>query len=192
MKKICISFIILLLILSTQVFAIDEYDLGSTKRFEASNSALTQLMEKYKTEEVSEERISDYMWCGMGGGFNQDEQDKIAITIHFTVTPYLEENSVWKKDFQYIAFAELSIINKEYVVEKVSLKPENYDKFLERFEEYKKSETVEIEAVQGEKTEELKADKVEKMSNTIFISSSIIFTILVLGIIVNILKRKNK
>lgn len=193
MKKIFISFIILLLIFSTQVFAIDEYDLGSTKRFEISQEALSQLLEKYKTEDVSEEeRITDYMWCGLGGGI-PDEQGKSKITIHFTVTPYTEENSIWKSDFQYIAFAELSVVDKEYVVEKVSLEPENYNKFLERFEEYQKGgkETVEVQAVSAEKTEDLKTNKIEKMSNMIFVSSSIIFSVLVLGIIVNVFKRKN-
>lgn len=191
MKKICVSFIILLLILSTQVFAIDEYDLGSTKRFEISQLALTELLERYKTDEVLEkERIIDYRWCGMSGGI-ADDQGIIKMSINFTVTPYLEENSMWKNDFQYIAFTELSVDNKEYVVEKVFLKPENYDKFLEKFEEYQKneSETVEIQAVSAEKTEELKTNKIEKMSNIIFVSSSIVLGIVVLIMIVNIIKK---
>lgn len=191
MKKICVSFIILLLILSTQVFAIDEYDLGSNKRFEASEKALAEVLEKYKTDEVpEEERINDYKWCGMGGGI-PDEQGNAKITIHFTVTPTLEENSIWKNDFQYIAFVELSVENKEYVIENVSLKPKNYDKFLERFEEYQNSETetVELQSVSAEKTETLKTNQIEKMSNIIFISSSIVFGIIVLIVIVTKLKK---
>lgn len=191
MKKICVSFIILLLILSTQVFAIDEYDLGSTKQFEISQEALTQLLEKYKTDEVTEEeRITDYMWCGIGGGI-PDEQGISKMTIVFTVTPYLEENSIWKNDFQYIAFVELSVENKEYKIDKLSLEPENYDKFLEKFEEYQKNgeEVVQVEAVSAEKTEDLKTNNIEKMSNIIFVLSSIVFGITVLLMIVNKLKK---
>lgn len=192
MKKICISFIIILLIFSTQVLAANEYDLGSTKKFEITQIILEQLLEKYKTEDVKEEeRIIDYRWEGLGGGV-PDEQGITKLTINFTVIPYLEENSEWKKDFRYIAFAQVSVENKEYKIDKISLEPENYDKFLEKFEEYQKSqpEIVEVQAVSAEKTEELKTNKIEKMSNVIFISSGSVFIVLIIGIVVNVVKNK--
>lgn len=192
MKKIYVSFIALLLIFSTQVFAIEGNKLKTADRREASNIALAQLMEKYKTDEVSdEEKIIDYKWCGCGFDFRMEEQGILKVTINYTVTPYLEENSIWKKDFQYIAFAECSIGDGEYIVEKTSLKPENYDKFLERFEEYQRNQTevVEVQAVSAEKTEELKTNQIQKMSNIIFISSSIVFGMIVLIVIVNIIKK---
>lgn len=192
MKRICISFIILILILSVQVFAAENVELSNKKRQEASNIVLSQLMEKYKTDEVSEEeRIIDYQWCGGGYDFSKENEGILSVTINFTVTPYLEENSEWKKDFQYIAFAEFSVVDGEYVLQKVSLEPENYDKFLKKFEEYQEneSEIVENKAVPAEKTEDLKTNKIEKMSNIIFVSSSIVFGMIVLIVIINIVKK---
>lgn len=192
MKKACILFIVLLIVFSTKIFAVEDYDLSNKMRQEASEKALAQLMEKYKTDEVSEEqRILDYVWCGGSYDFSKESEGILSITINFFVTPYLEENSVWKKDFRNIAFAECSVVDGEYKIERVSLKPENYDKFLERFEEYEKNvnETIHVEAVAAEKTEELKSDKIEKMSNLIFISCSIIFTTLLIGILINVVKK---
>lgn len=192
MKKICITFIIILLIFSTQVFAIEDYNILNKKRQEASQNALVELMEKYKTDEVpEEERILDYNWCGGGYDFSKEDEGILKATSDFTVIPYKEENSKWKKDFRYIAFATFSIVDGEYVLEKVSLEPENYDKFLERFEEYQKKgeEVVEVQAVSAEKIEDLKTNKIEKMSNTIFISSSIVLGIIVLFMIVKKIKK---
>lgn len=192
MKKICISFVIILLIFSTQVFAIEDYNLLNKKRQEASNSALVELMEKYKTDEVSEEeRILDYTWCGGGYDFSKEDEGIFKATCNFTVTPYKEENSIWKKDFRYVAFAKFSIVDGEYILDKVSLEPENYDKFLEKFEEYQNSEleTVELQTVSAEKTEDLKTNQIEKMSNIIFISSSIVLGIVILIVIVTKLKK---
>lgn len=195
MKKICISFIILLLIFSTQAFAFEDVELSNKKRQEASQNALVELMEKYKTDEVSEEeRILDYTWCGGGYDFSKEDQGIFKATCNFTVTPYKEENSIWKKDFRYVAFAKFSIVDGEYILDKVSLEPENYDNFLERFEEYQKKgeEVVEVQAVSAEKTEDLKTNKIEKMSNTIFISSSIVLGIVVLLVIVSKIKKVKK
>ena len=46
MKKICISLIVILLIFSTQVLAVEDYDVLNKKRQEASQNALLELMEK--------------------------------------------------------------------------------------------------------------------------------------------------
>ncbi len=194
MKKICISLIVILLIFSTQVLAVEDYDVLNKKRQEASQNALLELMEKYKTDEVpEEERIMDYNWCGGGYDFSKEDQGVFKATADFMVTPYMEENSKWKKDFRYMAFEKFSIVNGEYVLETVSLEPENYDKFLERFEEYQKNgeEIVEVQAVSAEKTEDLKTSQIEKMSNMIFISSSIVLGIIVLLMIVKKFKKLN-
>lgn len=194
MKKICITFAILLLIFSAQVFAMEDVQALNKKREEASVKSLEELMEKYKTDEVpEEERIIDYQWCGGGYDFTKEDEGIFSVTNNFTVTPYLEENSVWKKDFRYISFAEFSVVDGEYILKNVSLKPENYDKFLERFEEYQKNkgqnETVEVQVVSAEKTEELKSNQIEKMSNIIFISSSIVFGIIILIVLGNIIRK---
>lgn len=199
MKKICIYFSILLLIFSTQVLAYEDYDTGNRKRKEAGENALVEFLEKYKTEEVSEEeRIIDYTNCGASYDFTKEGENIIGINVSFTVTPYLEGNSIWKKDFINICFMEFSIENDEYVLQKISLKPEKYDKFLERFEQYKQNgnvekTTVEIETVQGEKNENLKSSRIEEMSNTIFTTSAALLLIVILSVVLKmVLKRMKK
>ncbi len=193
MKKICISLIILLLILSTQAFAVEDWNKENKKREEAYQKALSEILEPYKDENIpDDERIIDYRYLGFGLSEHEDEKS-LKVHIGFAVTPYLSENTKWG-DSDNLCFAEFSKVDEEYNLEWVSLIPKNYDKFLEKFEEYQKNrnenETVEVQVVSADKTEELKANQIEKMSNIIFVSSSIIFTILVIGIVVNIIRNK--
>ena len=48
MKKILISFMIILLIFSSQVFAVEDWKKENKKREEAFEKALVELLEKYK------------------------------------------------------------------------------------------------------------------------------------------------
>lgn len=190
MKKILISFMITLLIFSSQVFAVEDWRKENKKREEAFEKALTELLEKYKDENIPEnERILDYRYLGFGTS-SVEEEELLKVYIGFIVTPYSSENTKWE-DSNNICFAEFSKVDGEYKLEWISLVPKNYDKFLERFEEYQKGleDKVEVETVQGEKNEDLKAGKIQKMSNIIFISSSIIFGMIILLVIVKIIKK---
>lgn len=190
MKKILISFMIILLIFSSQVFAVEDWRKENKKREEAFEKALTELLEKYKDENIPEnERILDYRYLGFGTS-SVEEEELLKVYIGFIVMPYSSENTKWE-DSNNICFAEFSKVDGEYKLEWISLVPKNYDKFLERFEEYQKGleDKVEVETVQGEKNEDLKAGKIQKMSNIIFISSSIIFGMIILLVIVKIIKK---
>lgn len=190
MKKILISFMIILLIFSSQVFAVEDWRKENKKREEAFEKALTELLEKYKDENIPEnERILDYRYLGFGTS-SVEEEELLKVHIGFIVMPYSSENTKWE-DSNNICFAEFSKVDGEYKLEWISLVPKNYDKFLERFEEYQKGleDKVEVETVQGEKNEDLKAGKIQKMSNIIFISSSIIFGMIILLVIVKIIKK---
>lgn len=181
---------ITLLIFSSQVFAVEDWRKENKKREEAFEKALTELLEKYKDENIPEnERILDYRYLGFGTS-SVEEEELLKVYIGFIVTPYSSENTKWE-DSNNICFAEFSKVDGEYKLEWISLVPKNYDKFLERFEEYQKGleDKVEVETVQGEKNEDLKAGKIQKMSNIIFISSSIIFGMIILLVIVKIIKK---
>lgn len=194
MRKICISFIILLLIFSTQVFALEDWGARNKKIDDAVNKALSEYMEPYKSEAVAEnERIISYQYRGGSFDYSKESEGIFKASINFDVEPYSEENTIWRLMDNYL-FIEYEIIDDEYIVKSVSTTPENYDKFLERFEEYKKNgfATVENQAIQAEKTEDLESSQIEKMSNIIFVISAIVLIFVCIGIIVKFARIKKR
>lgn len=192
MKKICISFMILFLILSSQVFAMEDWNKKNLEREKAFEAALPELLEPYKEDSVEEsQRIIDYTLSGFGVG--EEKDGKLEASINFWVTPYSEENTIWQKGSN-ICFATFSVIDGEYKLDSISLTPKNYDKFLERFEEYEKNniKNVEIQETQCEKIENLKVNQIEKMSNFIFIISTCLLILLISITSFKIVKSKRK
>lgn len=193
MKKICISFIILLLIFSTQVLALEDWADKNKKIYDAVELALSEYMEPYRSEDVPEnERVLNYDYRGTLFDYSKESEGIFKVSINFDVEPYSKENTIWRLEDNYI-FVEYSIVDGEYIVKNISETPENYDKFLERFEEYKKNGyvTTETQAVQGDKNEVLNfSNEIEKMSNTIFIISAIVLLIVVVAVIVKIVRKR--
>lgn len=170
--------------------------------------AFENWIETFKSNNTPEEdRIIDYKW----GGYGTDEsnQEKIKATVDFTVTPYNKEHTNWyyaepkKVDYngqeftiqseKNVCYIEMTNVNGEYQVDYISTTPKNYDKFLERFKEYKNnnSEIITTAQIQAEEPEkQLANQKIEKMSNIIWIVCAIALTISVLGITTKLVKRK--
>ena len=190
MKKICISFLFLILLCTSQVLAIEDYNKENKKREDAYNKALSQLLEPYKSENTPEEkRIIDYRLNRFA--MDDSEEGRVSASISFEVTPYSEENTIWKNNRQNMCFAQFVIIDGEYIVESVSEYPPNYDKFLERFEEYQKNkEQIEVQSVQAEQTNNMANQEIEKMNNVVFYSCLAIFIFIVIFIILNLIKIK--
>lgn len=183
MRKICILFIILILICTTQVFALEAWGERNKKMDEAVNSTLKEYMEPYKAETVPEnERVISYQYRGGSFDYSKEDEGILKISIQYDVEPYSKENTIWRLMDNYL-FVTYSIVDDNYVVKEISETPENYDKFLERFEEYKKNgnKNVEVQTVQGEKMEDINSSKeIEKMSNIIFIVSAITFAVIII------------
>lgn len=199
MKKMCVSIIMLLILLSfnisleaatpdgsiVNVYGEESkinYEVENKKREKATENALSTLLEKYKTEEVpEEERILEYRWNGYGVKEIEDETKEFKCVIHFDVTPYLNENSVWDASRE-MCFAEFDRIDGELVLKNISLKPDKYDEFLEAFEEKKiDNETmVETTGVPADASYVASENKIDELSNIIFIGSAIILVIVVL------------
>ena len=194
MKKIYSIFItfIILMLISSAVFASDYENDENKKRENAIKMALDSYMQTFMTEETPEEdRIKDYIYTGYGMSEQRENDDKLYVNISFIVTPVNEDNTTWNKHGD-ICFASFSKVDGEYVSYKISRYPDNYDKFLERFEEYKKNnaETKEITQVQGEEMiNNLASQDIEKMSNTIYISCSIILLVMICFIIIKLIKK---
>ena len=196
MKKIfsiLIIFIILIL-MSNSVFASEYWEKENKKRENAFREALNSYMQTFMTEETPEEdKITSYEYTGFGVG-EVDNENKLAVTISFNVTPANENNTTWFKHGN-CCFAVFSKINEENVLEKISRYPDNYDKFLEKFEEYKKNnkETTENIQIQGQQAENnLANQEIEKISNTIYISCSIVLITIICLITVKFLKNRKK
>ena len=194
MKKIYSIFItfVILMLISSAVFASDYENDENKKRENAFKMALDSYMQTFMTEETPEEdRIKDYIYTGFGMSEQRENDDKLYVNISFIVTPVNEDNTTWNKHGD-ICFASFSKVDGEYELYKISRYPDNYDKFLERFEEYKKNnaETKEITQVQGEEMiNNLASQDIEKMSNTIYISCSIILIVTICFIITRFIKK---
>lgn len=193
MKKvysIVILFVILMLF-SNSVFATEYWDKENKKRETAFKDALDSYMVTFMKEETPEEdKITNYEYSGFGIAAKGDTEDKLYVNIFVNVIPVNESNTTWNKSSNY-CFATFSKVNGEYILEKISRYPDNYDKFLKRFEEYKKNnpETLESVQIQGqETTNNLANQKIEKMTNIIVIVCSIILLVTICVIVKRIVR----
>ena len=210
MKKISLTFIIILIFIeilfSLNVFATSGYNAGVVEVNESRESfldwdkehkkieklyyeSLENWMQKYKTEEVPEnERITDYQISGYNGGKIID--GKLKTTIDFSVTP-VSEDTIWNPNGN-MAFFTFDIVDGEYVFESASLYPEKYDEFMEAFEEYEKNKETIVEptGIPAEKSYVASENKIDELSNYIFIGSAIILVTVIFGILVFKLTKK--
>jgi len=145
----------------------DNWKNENKKREEAMDQALEVLLEKYKSDEVDEnERIIDYHKTGFGLG--EEKDGKIDVTLGYVVTPYLENSSKWNSNYSYTSFATLNNIDGEYSVESVRELPRGYDEFMDRYEEYLKSNDSESKETIVVNAENLNFENVNIIQNINF------------------------
>ncbi len=195
MKKIYSGIIlfIVLMLMSNFVFATEYWEVENKKIETACKVALDSYMETFMKEEIPEEdRIKDYTFSGYGMS-NGEDKNKMYMYITMNIIPVNENNTTWSKNSN-ICFVVFSKVNDEYVVDKISRYPDNYDKFLEKFEEYKKnnSETDKKEtiSVQGKSEKNLASQEIQKISNGLIIGFGILFIISSISLIIFVKKRK--
>lgn len=195
MKKIYSGIIlfITLILISNFAFATEYWEKENKKRETAYKSALDSYMKTFMTEETPEEdRITDYTYTGFGGSGKDGDENTLFITISTHVMPVNEDNTTWSKYGDY-CFAVFSKVNDEYVLDRISRYPDNYDKFLEKFEEYKKnnSETNKIEtiSIQGESKNNFASQEVQKINNNLMIGFAILFIISGISLIIFVRKK---
>ena len=108
------------------------------------------------------------------------------------ITPATENNTTWSKHGD-ICFVVFSKVNDEYVVDKISRYPDNYDKFLEKFEEYKKnnSETdkKETTSIQVDSQNNFASQEIQKINNGLIICFAILFIISGISLIIFVRKK---
>ena len=149
-------------------------------------------MQTFMTEETSEEdKIKNYSYSYYTSKESEND-DKLYVNINLNVIPENKENTTWNKGISY-CFASFTKIDGEYVLDKISRYPDNYDEFLERFEEYKKNNPTTIENTQiqvDEITNSLTNQEIDKMSKIIFVSCSIVLLTMVIYIITKFIKNR--
>lgn len=191
-NKIAFLIICLVIILAIPNFA-DARDSWDEK-MEMGLETFKEWMESFKSEDIpKEKRIVDYQISQYGGGANNNVEDKLEMTIYFKVTPVDEENTYWKKEYANICFLKMSKVDGEFKIDYISDKPENYDKFLEKFEEYKKNNSIssETKQVQGKNIQkEAELTQIKQISNVVKIVCFSIFVIVVICIFIKIKKNK--
>ena len=198
MKKLYISFILIFIMFafSSRVFA-DYEGIENIKIRQAINTASSEWLDTFKSEETPiEKRITSYELVGYGISYS--ENGGLEVSINFNVTPYSEENTVWETKGNNIGFIKFKKVNGEYEVERISEIPENYDKFLERFEEYKTSHPeilendTQTQSIAGKEENYNANETIEKISNGVFAVSLTIGIIVSMVIILTICKKKIK
>lgn len=198
MKKLYISFILIFIMVAFSSVVFAEYEgLENKKIRKAIETASNEWLDTFKSEDTPiEKRITNYELAGYGISYN--ENGKLDVSIDFNVTPYSEKNTVWETKGNNIGFIKFKKINGEYEVEKISEVPENYDKFLEKFEEYKikhpeiLENDTQIQSVAGKEENYNGNETIEKISNGVFAVSLIVGIIVSMIIILTIYKKKIK
>lgn len=170
MKKIYsgIVLFITLILISNFVFATEYWEKENKKIKTACENALDSYMKTFMTDETPEEdRIKDYSYSGYGK-FEGEDENKLYMHISMNITLVNENNTTWSK-YNNICFVVFSKENDEYVVDRISRYPDNYDKFLERFEEYKKnnSETDKKEtiSIQADSKDNLASQEIKRITS---------------------------
>lgn len=206
MRKICISFIILLIILSSTVFAETKNANGTMVKVGKTNQniswktenerreqlykdTLDEWVKQYMGEAVPEnQRVTGYHIKGYAAGVEDD--DVFAPTIYIQLEG-ISEDSVWDERENPI-YLKFNIVNDEYILESISLYPEKYDEFMEAFEEYEKSKETIVEptGIPAEVSYVESGNEIDELSNIIFIVSAIVLVIVIVTIIVFKLKNK--
>lgn len=194
MKKIYSGIIlfIVLMLMSNFVFATEYWEVENKKIETACKVALDSYMKTFMNDETPEEdRIKDYTFSGYGMS-NGEDKNKMYMYITMNIIPVNENNTTWSKNSN-ICFVVFSKVNDEYVVDKISRYPDNYDKFLEKFEEYKKnnSETDKKEtiSIQGKSEKNLASQEIQKISNGLIIGFGILFIISSISLMIFVRKR---
>lgn len=175
--------------------------IGSYEKIDLTKEKICKYIDSFKENTVPEEvRIKDYQIQTIGD-FG-DKEEKISSFAQVMITPYLED-SKWKENaimqnYNGKVFSMIFVEMSEdeygnYVVDYIADTPKNYDKFLEKFEEYKKEhpETLQNENQTNEEIEKISATKnnftsvneeIAKTSNIIKICC--ISTIVIVAIVI--------
>ena len=206
MKKICISFIILLIILSSTVLAESKnangtmVKVGNTNqdidwkkenkiREELYESTVDEWMKQYMEDEVPEnQKITGYKITGFISGI---EEEEVFSPIVYVKAEGISEDSIWDKKDNSIHL-KFRKINGEYILEYASLYPEKYEEFMNAYEEYEKNKEVGVETtgVPADASYVATENKIDELSNIIFIGSAIVLVIVIVTIIVFNVKKK--
>lgn len=197
MKKLYSSIIIfgILILISNSVFASEFWNNKENKKKEdAFKLAVSTYMDTFLTEETPEEdRITGYEMTGYGFSEPDEDENKMHVSITVDVDPVNENNTTWSS-YRNHCFADFTKVNGEYVLDKISRYPDNYDKFLERFDEYKNTiqESSETVIIQGEKQDNLAAKEIRNINNGVVIACACLFVIsgiTMVKIIINKIKK---
>ena len=198
MKKLYISFILIFIMFafSTRVFA-DYEGIENQKVKKAIETASSEWLDTFKSEDTPiEKRITGYELAGYGTSYIGNSE--LDVSIDFNVTPYSEENTVWETKGNNVGFIKFKKVDGEYEVERISEVPENYDKFLEKFEEYKSTNPeilendTQTQSIAGKEENYNANETIETISNGVFTVSLIVGIIVSIIIILTIWKKKIK
>lgn len=126
-----------------------ESRIDNVRRDDIWQKPVKEWLDTFKSEYTPiEKRIKDYQICGWSVGLNNEEQ--ISIAFQVDAIPVDENNTEWEK-YRMQGFIDMVNEDGEYKVTYLSDVPKDYDKFMEAFEEWKKTNSsTETLVTQGE------------------------------------------
>lgn len=149
-------------------------------------------IDTFKSEETPiEKRITDYMISGWSVKYNTEE--KISVHFQFEVTPVDENNTAWENPHRCQGYIDMVNKGGEYVVEYLSDIPKDYDKFLEEFEEWKKTNSqTETVVSQGENINlnSAQEEQINKLSTGIISVCAIVLVVMAVLVVLRVIKHK--
>lgn len=150
---------------------------------------LDEWIKQYMGDEVPEnQRVTGYHINGYMYG---EENDEVFSPVVYIGVDGISEDSIWDKNDNPI-YLKFKIVDGDYIFESASMYPENYDEFMQAFEEYEKNKEVGVETtgVPAEASYVASENEIDELSNIIFVGSAIILVIVILGVLVFKLKKK--
>ncbi len=167
-----------------------ESRVDNVNRDDIWQSAVKEWLDTFKSEETPiERRITDYQIGGWSPQYNNEE--RIKVTFYLYVIPVDENNTEWEVTERCMGFIDMIKEDGEYKVRYLSEYPEGYDKFLEEFEEWKKTHSeTETVVTQGENVElnSVQEQEVNKMSTGIVASCTAVLLVIGALVIFRIIK----
>lgn len=160
-------------------FANQYWEKENKKREQVYETALKSYMDQFLLEDTPEEdRITSYEMNGYGLAQNGETEEKLYVSITFSVTPVNENNTTWSS-YRNHCYAVFLKGKDEYILDRISRYPDHYDEFLQRFEEYKKNkqEQTQKTEIQGERKNSLANQEMQKINLYIVVGFAILFVI---------------
>jgi len=183
---------------NTAVFADAHWEKENKLREETFKNTLNEYLQEFMNDSTPEQdRIKKFEFSGYGvSNSNKEfvEENKLAVSITFNVEPYNEDNTTWLKYNNHCFAKYTKTEDGNYKLDSISRYPDNYDKFMQKFEEWKQNgkqvAQTETVSIKGENNNILASKELQTINFGILTICGLIFAISIISFVVVLRNRK--